>query len=312
MFPTFAGRVVIVGAAIPAAAVLFSFLAPWLPVADSVAHFRLHLASAMAAAAILLVVLREWRPAGIAGAVATAGFLGLSPAMAIPGTAVHAGPPASITLVQLNLSFRNTALDSVAALVREQKADVVTLQEVNRDTRAVIESLGDDYRQVVLCPFAGVGGVAVLSRLELAPGESSGCADGEGMAWLRVMIEGRAVSVATLHLHWPYPFRQARQIDALEPRLRKIPRPILLAGDFNAAPWSHAAARIADATETTIAGGLRPSFSIRFGGWVPSITLPIDHVLLPNGMVVQDIRLGPGPGSDHASIVARLGFVSGP
>ena len=123
---------------------------------------------------------------------------------------------------------------------------------------------------------------------------------------MRVVAGGQQVTVASLHLYWPYPFEQEHQIDRLEDILKELPRPVLLAGDFNAAPWSHAVDRIAKASDTSIAGGGRFSFEIRFNWWAPPIAMPIDHILLPEGLTPLEVRTGPGPGSDHRSLVARL------
>ena len=298
-------------AALIAFALVVGFLAPRLPLADSFAHFRFHLTVAMALVAAILLVARDWRSSGIAAAVTLAGFVGLAPAVTLWGGAANGGQESSITLVQLNLSFRNRTPEAVADFVREQGADVVTLQEVTRNTARVMELLGDDYPNRVRCPFARVGGVAVLSRLPRAPGPSQGCVEGRGLAWLRVMAAGRPVSVASMHLSWPYPFGQAAQIDGLEGRLRGIPRPVLVAGDFNAAPWSHAVDRVAMATDTAIAGGLRFTFDLRPGRWAPAIGMPIDHVLLPAGISPVEVRVGRGPGSDHRSVIARLALAPG-
>lgn len=286
--------------------VLFSFLAPWYPMADSVAHFRFHLTAVMLLTAVLLAVARDWRPVGLALAVAIAGIAGMAPAIPFWGTVAADGEAPTITMVQLNLSFRNTTPEAVAAFIRREHADIVTLQEVTGKTGRVMELLKGNYPFHVRCPFARVGGVAVLSRLPKAPGVAQGCVEGQGMAWMRVMAGGQPVSVASLHLNWPYPFRQGRQIGQLENHLRNIPRPVILAGDFNAAPWSHAVDRIAQATDTAVAGGLRFSFDIGYRGWWPTIPMPIDHILLPEGLAPLDVTLGPGPGSDHRSVIARV------
>jgi len=299
-------------AALVAFVLILGFLAPRLPVADSLAHFRFHLTVAMALVAVVLFITRDWRAGGIACAVALVGFGGLAPAFAVWGTEEAVDPTPSITLVQLNLSFRNRTPEAVADFVRAEGMDVVTLQEVTRDTGRVIELLGEDYPHSILCPFAAVGGVAVLSRLPKAHGPTEGCVEGQGLAWLRVMAGGRPVSVASVHLHWPYPFGQAPQIDRLEGRLQGIPRPVLLAGDFNAAPWSHAVGRVAAASDTEVAGGLRFTFQLRPGRWAPSIGMPIDHILLPAELSPVEVRLGPGLGSDHRSVVARLALPPGP
>lgn len=309
---TFFRRAISILAALTAFALAFSFLASWLPLADSVAHFRFHLSVALALTAVMLAIARAWRRAGLSLAVALAGFVGLGPALPDWGSAADARAP-SLTVIQFNLSFRNRSPDAVADFIRREGADIVTLQEVTSRTHRVIELLAKDYPYGTHCPFSRrVGGVAVLSRLPKALGPSEGCSESRGLAWLRVMAETRPVSVASMHLHWPYPFGQEPQIDRLAEALRGIPRPVLVAGDFNAAPWSHAVDRIAQATDTTVARGLRFTFSIGTDGWTPSIAMPIDHILLPQGFLPADIRAGPGPGSDHRSIVARIALPPDP
>ena len=291
---------------------LFSFLGFWLPLADSVAHFRFHLTAIMVFAAVVLFALRDRRAAGFACAASVFGVIGMAPALPTWNAAEARAGETPITVVQLNLLFRNNELEAVAGLIRDEGADVVTLQEVTKKTGRLLKILQKEYPYSVLCRFATVGGVAVLSRLPLAPGVSRGCADKGGLAWLRVMAGGRALSVASIHLHWPYPYRQPAQLDRLQPHLEAIPRPALVAGDFNAAPWSHAVARVADATGTTVAGGLRFTFGVRPIRWAPAVAMPIDHILLPDDIAPLDVRSVPAPGSDHASLVARLALLPEP
>lgn len=296
--------------AIAASLLLLGFLSPWLAVADSIAHFRLYLASFLMLAVLVHLLRRNWRVAAAGGAVCLLGIIGMAPAIPFWSAPPVVATSSAITLVQLNLSFQNRKPQAVADYVRARNADIVTLQEVTSKTTRVIELLKDDYPTVIRCPFrtSQVGGVAVLSRLPKAPDALQGCSQGRGVAWIRLEIGGRPVSVASLHLHWPYPFGQGAQIDALEKTLRDIPRPVLLAGDFNATPWSHAVARIAEATDSRVLKGLRFSFSVNFRGMPAMLPLPIDHVLLPAEFAVADVQAGPGPGSDHKSIVARFGF----
>jgi endonuclease/exonuclease/phosphatase (EEP) superfamily protein YafD len=266
----------------------------------------------MLLATVMLAVVREWRSVGLAAVVSVAGIAGIAPAFPVWGGAGADGDVPAITVVQLNLSFRNATPDAVADFIRGEQADIVTLQEVTGKTGRVIDILAEDYPIRVLCPAGRVGGQAVLSRLPKAPGVSAGCIEGEDMAWMRVMAGGQPVSVASLHLHWPYPFGQERQIGRLERHLKDLPRPVLVAGDFNAAPWSHAVDRIEAATGTAVAGGLRFSFDIGFHGWWPTVPMPIDHILLPDGLAPLGVTLGPGPGSDHRSVIARFAVPRGP
>jgi endonuclease/exonuclease/phosphatase (EEP) superfamily protein YafD len=300
-----------IAAVLTGLAVLFSFLASWYPAADSVAHFRFHLTAIMLLIAVLLMVLRNWRSAGLSLAVSAAAIAGMAPAFPAWEAAIADSEAPTIKIVQLNLSYRNTTPDAVADFIRGEQADIVTLQEVTGKTARVVELLAEDYPYRVSCAAKPVGGQAVLSRLPMAPGQSEGCTNGRGMVWMRVVAGGQQVTVASLHLHWPYPFEQGRQIDRLEDMLKDLPRPVLLAGDFNAAPWSHAVDRIAKASDTSIAGGLRFSFDIKLRDWTPPIAMPIDHILLPDGVTPLEVRVGPGPGSDHRSLVARLALPAG-
>lgn len=286
--------------------VLFGFLSPWLAAADSVAHFRFHLTAVMALLAALLAILGSWRRAGLAAILSAIGAAGVVPVLGVLQAPASVGESRVINVVQLNLSFRNRTPEAVAKFVRAADADIVTLQEVTGRTGKVMGLLASDYPNRVRCPYARVGGVAVLSRLPRARGEAQGCIEGQGLSWIRVIAGGQELTVASLHLHWPWPFRQHRQIGELEKYLRILPRPVLLAGDFNAAPWSHAVQRVADATGDSVAPGLRFSFGIQFSPWTPSLPIPIDHILLPGDITPLDLQLGPELGSDHRPIVARL------
>ncbi len=311
MFSKFFRVTILIAAAHTGLAILFSFLSSWYPIADSVAHFRFHLTAIMLLTAVMLAVLRDWRFAGLSLAVSVAGIAGMAPAFPAWSGAGADGDTPTIKVVQLNLSYRNTTPDAVADFIRGEQADVVTLQEVTGKTERVIDLLAEDYPYRVSCAAKPVGGQAVLSRLPMAPGQSEGCVGGRGMVWMRVVAGGQQVTVASLHLHWPYPFGQGLQIDRLEDTLKNLPRPVLLAGDFNAAPWSHAVDRIARASDTTVAGGLRFSFDIKLRGWTPPLAMPIDHILLSEGLTPLEVKLGPGPGSDHRSVVARLALPAG-
>lgn len=287
---------------------VFSFFGNWLSAADTAAHFRIYLTAVTVLSAAALLVGRAWRRSAAAGLVAVIGIAGLVPALPGWEGRVAESDAQMLTLVQVNLMFRNPTPGAVVALMRARQADVVTLQEVSAANQTIIRALARDYPYRVQCPFSGVGGVAVLSRLPLASGNARGCVKWNGLAWLRVLAAGRPLSVAAIHLHWPYPFGQAHHIDRLEKSLRTIPRPVLLGGDFNATPWSHAVRRIAQATGTRVAGGLRFTWRRKVARLLPAIRLPLDHVLVPPELSVRTISTGPEVGSDHRPVITTLAF----
>ena len=146
---------------------------------------------------------------------------------------------------------------------------------------------------------------AVLSRF---PKVAEKCLSRLGLVWMTVNIDGKTLTVASLHLHWPYPYGQWQQIEDLRREFAAMPRPVLIAGDFNAAPWSESVRRIAEATSTQPLPGLRLSLRMGSAGIGPYLMLPIDHILAPAGTSIGSIKLGPPIGSDHLPIVGLIGL----
>ena len=285
---------------------LFSFLSPVMAIADSVSHFRIHLIILLLVLVFLMAILgyRKHSAAGIT--VVVLGIISISPY--IMTNKLHAEEIVykELKLMQFNLLFMNRKLNTVAKLARDRDVDVITLQEVNKRTIRLLKILKKDYPYQVWCSFQSVGGVAVLSRLPLVKGKAKGCMSNKGTAWLRIKLGKQAVTITSLHLHWPYPFSQYDQVSRLEREFSNVLQPIIVAGDFNATPWSHAVDRLAKVTQTEVTQGLRFSFYLNMSGIIFPVGLPIDHVLLPNNFKVKNIELGPKAGSDHSSVFASI------
>lgn len=307
----------LIGVAGLAAALLFSFLAPILPLADSVGHFRLHLIALLGLGAVVLALLGR-RRAGMSALLLAgpAALFGLAPAFPDWGGAAEAAGerPEVISIAQFNLNYANRAPDQVVDWIRAHRPEVVTLQEVSRRNETILAQLRADYPHQTSCPFAAAGRVAVLSRLPPAPGRSRFCANGLGYVWLRVMKAGRAVSVGSLHLFWPYPHPQGAQLDRLEAAFAETPRPVLLGGDFNAAPWSHAADRVARGIGAPLLGGLRFTIDAPLAVVLrlplleaaPPLAMAIDHIAADPAFAPIAAATGPKLGSDHRPVLARL------
>ena len=292
------------GAAALFGAILFSFLAPFSPLADSVGHFRLHLTVLLAVSAPLMVALRARGDAAAAAllALCVAAF-GFRPAF--PGAA-QAGGAADLTVLQLNLLYKNRDHPAVLALIDRERPDLIALQEVSRRNRPLLDALSKDFPYQHFCPFANVGGVAVLSRFPPTHFGARNCAGEQGLAWMSVSSPDGPLAFGSLHLHWPFPYRQPQQARRLAAELRKAPRPLLVAGDFNAAPWSQTARSLAEASGTRLLGGLRFTFHFSWNGRRRPIGMPIDHLLADPRLEAVSIKTSEPVGSDHRAVIARL------
>ncbi len=259
------------------------------PALDSLGVWLLYGIGAAMLCLLIALIGRRWPLAALSTATLATGL-----AQALP----HAGPftsqPAGdLRLLQHNLNFRNPATDLAD---RIDDFDLVTLQEV-RAAAPRLDSLGPGGAHH-LCPGAGRS-TAVISRL---PVIDRGCV--AGGAWMQVQAAQGPVTILSLHLLWPWPYGQANQMDRLLPDLRALPRPVIVAGDFNQTPWSASMAKVAAATETQRLGGLASTFT--FVGGLARIN--IDHVLVPERWA-GSFTLTPDAISGHLALAAQIGPV---
>jgi endonuclease/exonuclease/phosphatase (EEP) superfamily protein YafD len=123
-----------------------------------------------------------------------------------------------------------------------------------------------------------------------------------------VRIDAKWVEIGVVHLRWPWPASGPEQIKALEPRLAFIGADAIIAGDFNAATWSHSVQRFADVAGMTVATG--------FGGtWMykllppylaPRLGLPIDNAMAKGSVSIDRVSTLPAIGSDHLPLLIEF------
>ncbi|MFC0340019.1 endonuclease/exonuclease/phosphatase family protein [Paracoccus niistensis] len=267
-----------------------TFAGPLHPAGDSLAVGRPFLAALLVIAGLLLRGRMGW--AAVAG-----GVVALAPILWAMRPVEKPEPGQGIVVYQKNLLYSVDDPAQIAADIRDSGADVALLQELSAQNGELTGMLADVLPHQAVCPSNTPGTVSILSRWPFQ-GEPY-CATGVGLAWVRVALPQGEAAVASLHLDWPWPQSQPEQVAQLLPMLRDLPHPVILAGDFNAVPWSQTVASIAEATGTNRAGPLRPSFSL--GG----LPITIDHLLAPEGWTaVTEMR--PGLGSDHQGQRATL------
>ena len=270
-----------------------SFAGALHPAGDSFAVLRLPLA---VLALVLVLILRRQLWLSLPG-------LGLASValLTVLGTGTSGtSSGAPVLIYQKNLKFNNDRQAALLADIRSRAPDVITFQEVSRLNRPLMAALADDWPAQSLCPFTGVGGVAVLSRWPAVEG-SEICLEGKGLSALQVVTDTGPVWIVSIHLHWPWPFGQAAQVDEIIPVLEALEGPRIIGGDFNMVPWSYTMARFQRATNTARARTREPTFRT---SPLP-IPMTIDHVLAhPRG--AGETTVLPGMGSDHNVILARV------
>jgi len=202
----------------------FSYCGAWMPLGDSLAVGRSHLAALLILATPFLFRLGARRMALIAlvSAVLASGQI------AAGFYAADANASGRYTLYQKNLLGRAWPRYPLADEIVAFNADFVTLQEVSDHNLLYMDKLFQSYPSKKLCDFRNVGGVAVMSRFPMVPG-SAQCGDRDGLAVMQVLLpDGEAIWIAALHLHWPFPFEQAEQVERVVARLKLLKGPVVL------------------------------------------------------------------------------------
>lgn len=299
---------------------LLGFFGSLHPAFDSLGHFRVHLAIIVAILALPLLATTYLVQALSALVFAVAAFstttdtlnlIGLKPVHA----AFEAKPVdrAVYRLLQINLRFDNRTPEKVLSLIGRTTPDVVTLDEVSAMWDGKLDLLKSAYPYRVTCPRPnGVFGAAILSRRPFVEGKESHCFERGALATASVDFAGAEIDVAAIHLGWPWPFEQARQIALLSPSIASLAPTTILAGDLNATPWSAAAHNIADAGGLTLMPSVGATWlflqlpdSMRFAG------LPIDNVFSKGDVLIHSAERLESVGSDHLPVLVEFSIKPG-
>lgn len=287
-----------------AAALIAGQFGAFHPLADSFSHLRLHLLVLAVPFLLSLLITRAWISALflITVIVVSAGSLGQLFGGSMLSEDRSRGAD-NLRVLSLNMNHNHARIEPVAAYIAEMEPDVVTLQEAAVEQPGLTKRLKETYPHQVICPYRGSVGIAVLSRTAFT---GTGCLEDHRLAWATVSGAGRDTTVASLHLRWPFPLPQARQIEALADIWDQIDSPLIITGDFNAAPWSHAVQKIAADSGTRVVPGLRRSFTWGDNWLGDLMALPIDHALISPTLKIGGAALGPHVSSDHLPLIVDI------
>jgi len=219
-----------------------------------------------------------------------------------------------VTILDANVSQSNRDLSQLAAEIRRDRPQVVTLEEVKP---ASLQSLAlthvmDRYRFNMVTLAFGSDGMAMWSVFPLeGASEWSAVGHPELRAWLELPGHQR-LRIDVVHTNAPYgpgqPALWISQMVAIKQELAREPRPLVAVGDLNATwyDWHF---------QALLRLGLRDAAVVAGQGWrmtwprdqqpvVPY--LRIDHVLLSPAIALNSYQVSGVEGSDHDSLSVTI------
>jgi endonuclease/exonuclease/phosphatase (EEP) superfamily protein YafD len=277
----------------------------WLDVINCFAPFTL--AAALAGAGLAFLALERGLTRTVtltvAGVAIAASLVPVAPELANWRPAAHGGG-GTFSILDANVWSDNPTPGPAVTAILAQGTDAVMLQEGAGALSGPLQRLRAVYPYVSDCPPSDeqiwVKTPILAQSCGLAPGLNP------GLASVTIALpDGRRLTLTTTHLSHPYPPRaQAAERDALAARMRTLgPGDMILAGDFNATPWSFGLKRLdaalAPLRRRTIAW---PTWPARLDDaalpW-PVPLMPIDQLYASPAWGVARMTLLRLPGSDH-------------
>ena len=285
-----------------------SFLRDWRLALAS--HFRPHLAAASLLLAIFVstVALPAWVAslAALLALLATAANL-----FAIWRVIPHIAPsePGGEPTVRLRIAFANVRKENtrhvdVLGWVRRENVDLFVACEVEGVWPEALAELADILPHGVHAPM---GDLVIMSRRPLGEVRHPVTRYGNAIA-TDLETEAGRLTVVGLHTTTPSNERDSTGRDALIETVGHIvwrrEGGVVVAGDFNATPWSIPMRRLLAGGRLAYGPG---AFRGTFPAWLPDWAgIPIDLVLAGGGWRVAGQQRGPRVGSDHWPILAEV------
>lgn len=276
-------------------------------------HFKVQYLIAALLCGVIFIATQTW-PWVVAALV----FIAVEGAALLPyyrapqPPATRGGERRKLRLLLSNVQCGNRKFSALMELAREERPDVLIVQEVTEEWCCELLALADLYPHRIVVPRACGAGIALLSRVPFNQSEVVFLEDDQrpGIV-LRMTVDGRQLSLLTMHTHAPirrfyFGYRNALLATAA-PVVRRLPSPIVLIGDLNISPWSPYFAALLRATnlrEARTGFGIMPTWPV----WLrlPFLMLPIDHCLVSPDIEVIEMRTGRNVGSDHLPVIVDL------
>lgn len=280
-----------------------------------VAQFRIQIAIASIIVMAALVAHKRTRILGaIAFSIAVINSIYFLP-IYLPKMPSTSHSSQALSLLIINLNNRNERYTDVLNYIEREEPDVLLLSELTPVWKTAMESLGQ-YDHVVAEERLDTYGIAVYSKLPLM-NPSIKYYGTTGHPTVVCTINRFSKPITLVHTHIQGPIKkdgfeqQKEQMIVMAKELKSLPRPMILTGDTNSTPWTYLLANLIrdnNLVDSRQGFGLQLSWPAP-GYWrnVPFTLIPIDHCFVSPDFSVEERKVGPFIGSDHAPIWIKLG-----
>lgn len=220
-----------------------------------------------------------------------------------------------VRIISMNVWTHNRDPVATAAWIRNQRPDFIMLQEDLENGAIVDRLLRETYPFRTRTPAFAPCGSVILSKHSTIDQGFTPSPDPRGShcaVWARYQVGDQVITLVNVHMLWPTfePWRRS-QDHAIAAAVQSFsPETMIVAGDFNATPWSQALKR------QTLIQGLKRRDQILFTWpmqpwsrhryYSPTPILALDHIFAGHNWIGHDVSASPRLGSTHRGLVATL------
>ena len=286
----------------------------WLT--DIFTHFQLQYAIGSLILYLFFTLFKEWKRCLLCLGLClfSSSYIALSYSFKAPSES-----EAVFSVASYNRNYAPTHHDEVLAFLKQEKPDIVVLQEANASLSQAVESVRDLYPHQIHEPREHAFGMVVLSK---HPFTKKRVKHFDRIVWdnfqinIEVEILGQAINIFAIHPPPPmnaglYKQRNIELSLTATDAYHSQSRNVIMLGDWNVSPFSPHFRAVLKKT------GLRNEQTLPyiFPTWpaqfvVPIIQIPIDHILHRGNLELVEKKRFPAIGSDHYPVVARYAFSS--
>jgi endonuclease/exonuclease/phosphatase (EEP) superfamily protein YafD len=270
----------------------------WLGLGE---HFRMQMAVASLAACVLFTWRKSWKVAAFALLCVGRNTQPLG-AICLAAPLPETSEQPSVRAIVFNVLTTNERRTETLAYLQQANADIICLLEVSPEWLKALEPLHTTHPHTLQEPRWDNFGVALYSRLPLSQARVHGFTE-LGLPCIDATVDAGGGQFRFIGAH-PLPPTEKDALGAMAEQMRAIAAearasklPMLVAGDFNATPWSIPAQDLVQDSPLTLVAGpgtLRPTWQAR-----SIFMIPIDLTYVSAPLCVTSREIGPDLGSDH-------------
>lgn len=223
---------------------------------------------------------------------------------------VTSPPIAELRVMSYNVLSTNPRTNEAVQHMIEVAPDLVLVME-SPGVAPYLDQLAQAFPYHVGCEVRDRCDISLHSRLPLANARIIELVSNwhERLVTAEVEVDGQAVTVVGIHMSKPY-FDQSSWMESYQLRrlLAEIEGPVILAGDFNAAPWSDPMMYVARQQNLVPPPYHPATWPVKAG----ALGVPIDNMFTRGSAQIIEIAAGADTyGSNHRYLLARVGLYAG-